>query len=280
MRTILVPTEQHDLMTSVLETALLLAKSFDSYVEGFALRPLIVEVYADVMGAMPLTARGDLTDDDARIVEQARIAFTTFMEQRGIKRSTAKTPTLSFDWVDQASDGDGFVGSYGRVFDITVLGRPGNSGESPRAATLEAALFESGRPILIAPPKVPEHIGRNVLVAWNGSTEQARAITDAMPILRKAEKVTVLSIDGASVPGPAGELVADYFIRNGISTDHVKVAGQSKTAGQIILAQAASLGCDLLVKGAYTQSRLRQMIFGGATRHVLENATIPVLMAH
>jgi nucleotide-binding universal stress UspA family protein len=281
MRTILVPTEQHNLMNSVLETSLLLAKSFDSYVEGFALRPLIVEVYADVMGAMPLTARGELNDDDAKIVDQSRAVFTSFMEQRGVKRSAGTAPALSFDWTDQAADGDGFVGSYARIFDITVLGRPGNSSESPRAATLEAALFESGRPILIAPPQAPQKMGQNVLVAWNGSTEQSSAIAHAMPILRKAEKVTVLSVEGSSVPGPDGELVANYLVRNGIPAVHMKAeAPNAKAAGHVILSKAAALGCDLLVKGAYTQSRLRQMIFGGTTRHILEDATIPVLMAH
>jgi nucleotide-binding universal stress UspA family protein len=82
------------------------------------------------------------------------------------------------------------------------------------------------------------------------------------------------------VPGPSGEQIARYLQRNGVQCDAVTVSPEGRSTGAAILAQAASRGCDLLIKGAYTQSRLRQMIFGGATRHILANASLPVLMAH
>src|SRR6185437_10528971 len=106
-------------------------------------------------------------------------------------------------WLNAAPDGDNFVGAYARVFDLTVLGRPGDEPHSPRMTTLEAALFESGRPVLIAPPTAPQHIGRNVLLAWNCSTEQARTTAMAMPLLNTAQLVTVLTVEGGTVPGPS-----------------------------------------------------------------------------
>jgi nucleotide-binding universal stress UspA family protein len=145
---------------------------------------------------------------------------------------------------------------------------------------LEAALFESGRPVLIAPPTPPQELGRNVLVAWNGSTEQARTNAFAMPLLCGADEVTVLTVEGGMTPGPSGEEAALHLVRNGAPATAVTVAPAGRTTGEAILDHARLRGCDLIVKGAYAQSRLREMIFGGATRHILAHATLPVLMAH
>jgi nucleotide-binding universal stress UspA family protein len=146
--------------------------------------------------------------------------------------------------------------------------------------TLESGLFESGRPVLIAPPTSPSSLGTHVLIAWNRSTEQARATGFAMPLLRLAERVTILTVEGATVAGPSGAEMARSLAIHGITADTLTIAPGKVGAGETILKKATELGCDLIVKGAYTQSRLRQMIFGGTTRHILANAKLPVLMAH
>ena len=276
IKTILVPTEQHDLMTATLQTALLLARKFDSYIEGFALLPAMLELFAlDHGGPLPI----DVKENDAELAKQARGLFERFMQDHGVARSTKADGSLSFGWLDTAPDGEGFVGSYGRVFDVIVLARPDARSRMGMTA-VEAGLFETGRPVLIAPPSPPQQIGDNILIAWNCSTEQARTTALAMPLLRNAGRVTVLTVVGGTVPGPTGEQLARYLARNGVRCEPVTVTPECRSTGEAILAYAASLGCDLLVKGAYTQSRLRQMIFGGATRHILANASVPVLMAH
>ena len=161
-----------------------------------------------------------------------------------------------------------------------MLGRPGPDPQNPRMPPLEAALFDSGRPVLVVPKAAPQTLARNVLVAWNRSTQQARTNAFALPLLRLAEKVTVLTVEGGTVPGPSAEEAACHLRRNGIKATALTVKRGARTPGEIILDHATALGCDLLFKSAYTQSRLRQMIFGGATRHILANATLPVLMAH
>jgi nucleotide-binding universal stress UspA family protein len=278
MKSILVPTEQHALLPSILQSALLLARKFDSYMEGFALFPAMVELYALDSG-VPLPIE-EVRDHDAEMAKQARRTFETFMEGHGVPRAE-RNSALSFGWLDAAPDGDPFVGSYGRVFDVIVLGRPGPSRWSrPSMTTIEAGLFDSGRPVLIAPPSPPQRIGDNILIAWNGSTEQARTTALAMPLLKQATQVVVLTVQGGTVPGPSGEELARYLDRNGVASEPITVQPGSRSTGEAILAQAAALQSDLLIKGAYTQSRLRQMIFGGATRHILANASLPVLMAH
>jgi nucleotide-binding universal stress UspA family protein len=106
-------------------------------------------------------------------------------------------------------------------------------------------------------------------------------MADAMPFLGAAQRITILTVEGATVAGPSGEQMARSLAMNGIKAETMtlKLTGK-RSAGETILAKADELGCDLIVKGAYTQSRLRQMIFGGTTRHILANAKLPVLMAH
>jgi nucleotide-binding universal stress UspA family protein len=279
MKTILVPMEPHEGMKAVLETALLLGKKCGSYIEGFPLRFGISEFVAvDPAGSIPLESYRQESQEEA---VQARKLFESFMQERGIARATGTAGGLSCGWLDDAPEGESFVGSYGRVFDITVLSRPDANTIGLHNRAIESGLFESGRPILLSPPTPPKQIATNIMVAWNCSTEQARATTLAMPLLHQAEQVLVLTVAGGSaVPGPPAEQMLAHLLRNGIAAKPMTVGLDGRDTGAAILAAAKSAGCDLLIKGAYTQSRLRQMIFGGATSHILANADLPVLMAH
>jgi nucleotide-binding universal stress UspA family protein len=279
MKTILVPTENHDAMRSALETALLLARRCDSYIEGFALRWSINQILGgDIAGGLPVDT---FNEDIAEEAKQARQLFESFMQRHGVPRSTKTVGTLSFGWLDEAPEGESFVGSHGRVFDVIVMHRSDTESIGLHDRAIESGLFESGRPILLAPPSPPSQIATNVLIAWNCSTEQARATALSMPLLQRADRVTVLTVTGGTaVPGPSAEQMIQCLQRNEIVAEPMRVELDGRSTGEAILATAQSLGCDLLIKGAYTQSRLRQMIFGGATRHVLENAAIPVLLAN
>lgn len=280
MKTILVPTEDHDAMPAVLEAARLIAQRFDGYMEGFAVRPSL-GTYVTVEPVSSLAISGAY---EADIAPQARAQFEAFMQAHAVPKLAVEPPVYSWGWPFAEAADDSFIGNRGRVFDLIALGRPGPDAQNPRMAPLQTALFDSGRPVLIVPKTVPQTIGRNVLVAWNRSTQQARTNAFALPLLRMAEAVTVLTVEGGPMIGPSGEEAALHLRRNGVKATALTVNPGDRTggeaSGEITLEQAASLGCDLLVKSAYTQSRLRQMIFGGATRHILANATLPILMAH
>ncbi len=101
-----------------------------------------------------------------------------------------------------------------------------------------------------------------------------------MALLQRAQRIVVLTVEGGMVPGPSGEALARSLQRHGLPVEAVHIGPDKRNAGAVMLAYAESIGCDLLFKGAYTQSRIRQMIFGGATSHILANAAIPVFMAH
>ena len=278
MKTILIPTEDHDAMPAVLEAARLVARTFDSYMEGLAVHPA-AGTYVAVEPVSSLAISGAY-EHDAELTQQARRLFESFMQTHQVPPAATDATAYSYAWPRADAEDDIFIGSYGRTFDLIALGRPGRAAQNPRMPPLEAALFDSGRPVLIVPPAPPQSFGRNVLVAWNHSTEQARTNAFAMPLLRLAERVTVLTIEGGTTPGPSGEEAARHLRRNGVKTTALTLKPGARSTGEAILDYAKTNGCDLLVKGAYTQSRLRQMMFGGATRHILANATLPVLMAH
>jgi nucleotide-binding universal stress UspA family protein len=285
MKTILVPVEESDVLRSMLVTALHTARRFDSYIEGLHVRPALPGVVA--AGAAGLVAATpDLVESferqDEERTETAKKLYDAFLEEQGIPRGrpegAVEAPIAG--WLEEVAPGDDVVGSYGRSFDLIVVGRPVRGSLTPAMATLEAALFESGRPILIAPPQAPASIGDEIVIAWNGSTETARTIGFGMRFLRAAKSVKVLSIDNSMVPGPTGAQMAQYLVRNGVNAESVDHLANGRGAGEAMLEEASRLGCDLMFKGAYTNSRLRQMIFGGATSHILAEATIPIFMAH
>jgi nucleotide-binding universal stress UspA family protein len=207
--------------------------------------------------------------------------FEAFMQEHRVPRGDGAAASLSYGWRDDAPDGEDFVGSHGRVFDIIVMSRSETNSAGLHERAIESGLFDSGRPVLIAGPTPPVQIGTHILVHWNRSTEQARVTAFAMPLLREAERITVLYVEGGQeAPGPSAAEAMRHLRRNGFNAELKTVGLQGRSTGETVLAAAQSLGCDLLVKGAYTQSRLRQMIFGGATRHILAHATLPVLMAN
>jgi nucleotide-binding universal stress UspA family protein len=101
-----------------------------------------------------------------------------------------------------------------------------------------------------------------------------------MPLLLGAERVEVLIVEGHMVPGPSGSELTSHLLRHGISANSRTLKADQRSAGEIILDEAGDLGADLVLKGAFTRSRLRQIVFGGTTQHILDFATVPVLLAH
>jgi nucleotide-binding universal stress UspA family protein len=282
---ILVPLEESEVLPSVLATALIFARRYDSYIEGLCIRPTLAGAVAVGFegGAAALSGTEEQFEQEQRS-RAARLheAFDKFVADNGIPAPQAGEAHLSARWIEDEASGIGIFGQRARVFDLTVVGRPMPGAMTPAMNTLETVLFESGRPILIAPPAAPEQIGRHIVVAWNGGTETARAIAFAKPLLREADKVTVLAVEGGMVPGPTADDVRLNLARDDVTVEVREVPGRRSAAeaGRVILSETASLGGDMLIKGGYTQSRLRQMIFGGATSEILSAAEIPVFMAH
>ncbi len=282
MKTILVPYYGREAAGRALDTALMVAERFGSYVEGLFVRQL-----PPIIAGEGITLPGDymtqLAEEGRQLARRAREQFREDVEKRGLAFAAegdapARQPCAG--WHDVEGIESQVVGDYGRAFDLVVVGRAEPAGGVDWKATCEAALFESGRPVIVAGERVPERLGRNVMVAWNGSTETARTLAMSAAFLDGAESVVVLTVEGGTVPGPTGELVAEHLRRGDVNATARLVQAEGRSIGRTILDEAAAHDVDLLIKGAFTHSRLRQMIFGGATSEIFADATLPVLSAH
>ena len=279
MKTILVPTESTTEAKPALEVAVQLARRCGAYIEGFPLRfALPPYVVAELTVGFTLNDYAMQRNEEAA---ELRRMFETFMQEHDIPPFGTISERPAFGWFASIPEDESFIGSYSRAFDVTVMNRLGADSTSLHQRAIETALFESGRPVLLAPPAAAKQIATNIMVHWNGSTEQARANAFAMPLLRLAERVTVLTVvDGQEVAGPSADDIIRQFQHNGIAARPVRVKLGDRSTGEAVLDAARAEGCDLLVKGAFTRNRLRQMIFGGATSHIMEYSDLPVLMAH
>ena len=167
----------------------------------------------------------------------------------------------------------------GRLSDLVLIAKPLAEREGGDPTVLEAAMFETGRALLMVPPDLPEPFADNVAIAWDGSREAARAVAAALPILRRATKVEVMTAQYGSVTAKPSE-VAQYLAWHGVEAQTWAFTPGRDPIGKELMIQGAEAGVNLLVMGAYGHSRVREMVLGGATRGVIANAALPVLMAH
>jgi nucleotide-binding universal stress UspA family protein len=207
---------------------------------------------------------------------QAKEAFEARARRHGVR----------VEWRVSEGDLTDTVRLHARYADLTVVGQGLDLEGAPGslAALPEDLVLGVGRPVLVIPRygTFPA-FGQRVLIAWNGSREATRAVNDALPLLARAARVTVLSIDPDDDhrrPRVPSADIALHLARHGIAAEAASTRGLDLGVGDLLLSRAADLGADLIVMGAYGHSRLREMVLGGATRHVLRHMTVPVLMSH
>ena len=286
-KSILVPVSDAESGAVPLDIALRLAGTFASHVTALHVRidpttavPLVGE---GMSGAMVEEMISVAEAQGAQRAKAARAVFDAACTRHGAPlKLSPPVDGLSVEWIDTVGREDDTVAWRGRLADLLVFGHPGGEAEMPAMMTLNTALMASGKPLLLCPAEPPASFARSIAIAWNGSAEAARAVGWAMPLLREAAKVTVLSVAEHAerpVDTPAGELAA-YLAWNGVTAVTDVVQARASHAGEELLRQASQCGADLLVMGAYTHSRLRQLIMGGVTRHVISHAPLYVLMCH
>jgi len=282
MKSILVVGHDSRTFRDVLATAWLVAERYESYVEGMAIRAWVPAAsFAGIEGIGAGTI-DSLVAEEAEHARRLKSIFLDFARGHEVcaDPGTNERGTVIANWPVDEPELTDTLGGRGRVFDLIVIGRSGDTHAAPHSQITEAALFDTGRPVLIAPQSMPKSVGNTVLIAWNGAAETARAVAFALPFLHAAGDVRILEVEEGSVLGPKAQDLQTYLTRQGISSQVNAVAKGGKDIGPIILEEAASIGADLVIKGAYTHSRLRQLIFGGATQHILASSSVPVLMAH
>jgi nucleotide-binding universal stress UspA family protein len=188
---------------------------------------------------------------------------------------TAESPQLNFP------DLRNTFTAQARVHDVTVLDAELIALDVDRGL-IEAVLFESGRPVVVVPPGCNVFAARRVVVAWDGSGRAARALKDAMPLLRAAEAVEVVSVVGEkdlskAVPGAE---VAPHLARHGVTATVKDLVAKQGDVAETLRSQAGLFRADMIVMGAYAHSWIREMVLGGVTQSLLKKSSVPLFMSY
>lgn len=284
IKTILACVSSDESGQGILETVGRIAGRFDSHIE-------VLHVQADPRGLVPYTGEGmdgSMIEEIMEVTEKeggeralgVKNTFDKFCQTSGMPvvdlPNGITGPTIC--WRQESGREDEILAIRGRLFDIVVVGRPVKESALPSPITLEAALLDTGRPTLVVPPQIPSATGDHVAVAWESSPEAAHALGAAIPILEKADKVTLLAADPVEPPSISPEEGVLRLGWSGIKAEIKRFDANAEEIGAAYLRHAYQVNADLLIKGAYSRSRVRQMILGGRTRHIITSTEIPVLL--
>lgn len=286
MKVILVPVADRPECLVALNAAFDIAARLDANVIGCHVRahrressgqssrkPLVPDEWSNVLA--------DLKPEEVSLrCEAARILFESRAEKHGFNMLRKPHPGVerSALWKEMVGTPNRVLSIVGPLSDLIIAARPGKKDAGHGRAFLLAALLQSGQPVLVIPKDWKGPVGRKVLIAWNQSTEAANAVSACRDILRMAEEVTIVSSGKENLPGPKASYLADYLALLGIRSNRVATPGED-AAGEIE-AVFKQKKADLLVMGAYSRGRTRELIFGGVTEHMLFHTRIPVLLLH
>lgn len=273
IKTILVLADVAPRLEPTLALAVELAQRFAAHLD-------VLHIRADPT-ALPPLIDGGLS---ASMIEEIRKAAEKASEEREanmlvIYERVAAAANVSAHWHVTTGPQSDIAAAAGRLSDLIVIGRPDDPDDTSWRRTVDAILFNSGRPVLLLPRQPPPLFGERVALAWNGSAQAAHAVAMALPFFRFAKRTTVMSAGAIDRNASVDRLVA-YLARHDVEAVAREFEPGYASIGAALLEHSKLSHANLLVMGAYSHSRLREVILGGATREILAAADLPVLMAH
>lgn len=289
-RHILVPIFGYDGDRAALDAALTLANRGGAHIG-------VLHVKIDPLESTPLmvdvgVAIAELVEAAERHVEarakRATETFETWRRERDLKiddQPNLRTGVTTAYTVEKGAE-DELIIRFGRLTDLVVIGRPTGADAADQAAVrVEDALFGAGRPVLLVPGNLSaDGLNRIVsgpaVISWNGSIEATRAVTVALDLMKGMDKVRVISVkEGRKDRHPSLDLVR-YLAWQGVAASVADVPATGHSTADKLVAAAHELKAGLIVMGGYSHGRLRQLVLGGVTSHMIDHADLPVLMAH
>ena len=286
IKTILVPATGSDRDSAVFASALTVARAFAAHLEFLHVRPdaaaTAVAMASDGGGATMVGGLINRLEEEASEREgKAKQLFQSFCEREelAVQDAPPGSQAPSAQWLQEIGAEPYWVAEYGRTADLLVIGRPGED-EGVSLDTIEGALIDSGRPLLIPPAAPLTVLPETIAIAWKATPQAARALTAASPFLSTAKQVVVLTVaEDRRAPEEEAERLMASLRRHGVPVSVRHLRPEAQSAADTLLSAAVEHAA-LLVMGGYGHSRLREWIFGGFTLRVLRGAEVPVLMAH
>ena len=276
MKTILLHVNDERRVAGLVDVACAIARKFEAHLIGLYALPPVPTYGASTVGA------GIIKSGIATFRKEAERVHAAF-------EAACKGHPIVTEWrlVDPTNTGVAeIVAEHARAADLVIASqRDPEFYFSTLLDVPERLAIESGRPVLVV-PRVGRYptVGKRVTIAWNNRREAARAAFDALPLLKAADSVRIVWVNPQSESGRAGDLptaeIAVALARHGVKCEAASTVAPDIDVGDALLSGLADDGTDLLVMGAYGHSRLREWVFGGATRHILGHMTVPVLLSH
>jgi len=275
LKNLLVHLDDSPACAGRLAVAIDLAQAYEAHLIGLhvAVDPVLP---GGVRGEIPVRFLAALEEQTEERAQAVMARFAEAVEKNGL---TADSRAVRGAAVQVAE----IVSLHARYADLVVLGQPDpDSARDVDGHLAENVIMSSGRPALVVPYiGAGKSLGRRVLVAWDAGREAARAVNDALPFLRRADKVSVLVISPHNGHGPEpGADIALHLARHGVRAEAQHLSAGDLSVANALLARLVDLDIDLLVMGAYGHSRLREWVLGGVTREIFQQMTVPVLMSH
>jgi nucleotide-binding universal stress UspA family protein len=285
IKSVLVPATGTDADDAVFAAALTVARQFTGYLDVLHVRVDAAEaasaLVSDVgVGMVSSSLIDRLEEESAQIEERAFKLFRSFCARQDliVDPAPSNPHAVSASWHREVGRESHWLAEYGRTSDIVVVGRP-IDGRGVMPETLEAALFESGRPLLI-PNTVPKSF-KTIAIAWKPTRESARAVAVAMPFLEQAKRIVILTVtEHDRVDRDSAARLLATLKRHDLSVEAHHLQPGVRSTAETLLAAANEVDAGLLVMGGYGHNRFRELVFGGVTEHVIKSAGLAVLMAH
>lgn len=274
MRVITVPVADRPECAIALQTAFGLAKQVGASISGCHIRP---HKYSKLTLGTAFANAAWRKRSTSTAPARAKALFAQIAEPHGYKVSRRARKEPSALWAERVGSPDKIMGIVGPVSDLIVVSRPKRAGTITEMFML-AALVQSTRPVLIVPKSARRAVGKRVCIAWNQSADAARCVTAAIPLLRQADAVTIISCGPEDRAGPKSNQLAAYLKQWGVDATRVSTKGRRVEAE--LMEACKQQRADLLIGGAYSRSRWREEVFGGTTEFLIRKANIPVMLLH
>ena len=273
VKTILCHVEASERGKICLQTALELAGRYDAHLTGLSVKsPFYIPSFAAAQ--VPPDIYAAMSEEQDQRIAKAKSMFE--------EACRAHSRQDRCQWEEAEGDIAAAITEYGRFSDLIILGQEDEDKDSEAYQSVpDNVILASARPILVVPYiGTAPAVGKSILVAWDGSKEAARAVYDARPVLASAEKVTILTANSKGSEDVPGADIARYLAEHDIQATVQKTVSDGVSIGDLLLNEISEGGYDLAVLGGYGHLRLREMILGGVTRHMLQHMTIPVMFSH
>ena len=265
---------------SVFKTAIGVAQKFDAYVEFLFVAP---NCDMPPLVAEPMTAHvlADLMEDARYEANKQRTRFDSLFDHyANVLKAEIKDTGFSFSKREISGNDNREIGHLGRLFDLIVMAKPTPEAGGVDSAALEAALLDTGRPVLVPPTGVDGVDAKRITIAWDGSREAALSVSQAMPFLRRAQSVEIIYITSGKHTETSPNDAVTYLRRHGVAAQQRTIPQVDESISDTLLQSARADGADLLVMGAYGGNAMLEYVFGGVTREMLQTGNMPLLLAH